>query len=234
MLQIVRSFILTAGLLCFLTPSASASQAEADFLRHAAEQYILAQFTNLPPDVKIEVTAGRVRADKDYGGKCTGYLTAQLQGSEIRENNTVKIVCARPDNPYTVYVPVKAERYIAKLTAARDLPKDTILNEADISRTFVPDARQNSFAINDSHQLIGSKLKRDIRAGGVFAPQSLCVICKGDKVQIVAHKGTLSLKTSGVAMEDGNVDDSIKVQNTRSKKTVIARVLDHSTVLIEL
>lgn len=228
-------FILSAVLIMGLSAADQvlANEEEAAFLELVAKQYILAQFPNLPEGVKIEATPGSVNPDKDYGGKCSGYLTAELQGREIRTSNTVKIVCSHPDNPYTVYVPVKIERFIASIAAARDLNKGTLIGPEDIVETYVPDARQNSFGVTDKSTLIGSRLKRDIREGSVFAPESFCVICKGDKVQIEAHKGTLSLKTSGLALEDGNVGDSIKVQNTRSKKTVIGRVASHDTVLID-
>ncbi len=217
----------------FVPVTAQASQAEADFLQHAAEQYILAQFTDLPPDVRLNVSASPINPNKDYGGKCEGYLTAELQGNTIRQNNSVKIVCASPDHPFTVFIPVKVERLIATLTAARDLSRDTLLTAADINESFVPDVRQNSYGITRKDLLIGSRLKRDLRAGNVFAPGSFCVVCKGDKVQLEAHKGGLSLKTTGVALEDGSIGENIRVQNARSKKTVLGRVASHDTVVID-
>lgn len=123
---------------------------------------------------------------------------AELQGREIRTFNTVKIVCSDPKNPYTVYVPVKIERFIAPIAAARDLNKGTLTGPEDIVETYVPDARQNSFGVTDKSTPISSRLKRNVREGAVFAPKSFCVICKGYKVQTEAHKGALSLKTSGL------------------------------------
>lgn len=220
-------------LFCSAFSPAQATQEEADFFRHAAEQYILAQFANLPPDETVVVTAGKVDAGRDFGGTCPGYLTAELAGNAIRENNSVKLVCSDPQNPFTLYVPVKAEKYISAITAARDLNRGTLLSKSDLNSTFIKDERQNSFGITREDLLIGSKLKRDVREGSVFMPEALCVVCKGDRVTLKAHKGGLSLKTTGIAMEDGNLHDSIKVQNERSKKTVIGRVSDHDTVVID-
>jgi flagella basal body P-ring formation protein FlgA len=62
----------------------------------------------------------------------------------------------------------------------------------------------------------------------------LCFVCKGDKVTIMAVSVGLSLKVSGIAQQDGNLGDTIRVQNASSKKIVSATVSSTREVSIQI
>ncbi len=53
---------------------------------------------------------------------------------------------------------------------------------------------------------------------------------KGDKVKIVAGKGVISVVTMGIAQSSGPQNSQISVENISSKKIVVGRVKDASTV----
>ena len=89
------------------TVQVGATVQEAEFLRKVAEQYVRAQFQNRSDDIRVQVEAGRLDERRDYGGKCEGYLTAQLRGNEIRTTSQVIISCDQPGNKYTLYIPVR-------------------------------------------------------------------------------------------------------------------------------
>ena len=167
----VMGFALSLTLTLTLCAPACATVEEVAFLRRVAEQYVLAQFQNRTDDIKVEVEAGRLDERRNYGGRCEGYLTAQLRGNEIRSENT-------------------------NLTTA----------------------------VSDPNVLVGSRLKRDVRQGEQIRSNGFCVVCKNDKVNIVARSGGLSLKTSGIALQEGNVNESIRVRNIKSDKVISAVV----------
>ena len=72
--------------------------------------------------------------------------------------------------------------------------------------------------------LVGSRLKRDVKQGDQIRSNSFCVVCKNDKINIIARSGGLSLKTSGIALDDGTVNQSVRVKNLKTQKIISAVV----------
>jgi flagella basal body P-ring formation protein FlgA len=62
----------------------------------------------------------------------------------------------------------------------------------------------------------------------------ICMVCKGDKVTISANQSNLTISTSGIALEDGNMGDSIRVENSSSGKVLRARVSGVESVEVNL
>ena len=60
------------------------------------------------------------------------------------------------------------------------------------------------------------------------------VKCEGDNVTIYATTRTLTIKTTGVALQDGNIGEQIRVKNQKSGKTISARVKDVESVEVNI
>ncbi|MBQ9274055.1 MAG: flagellar basal body P-ring formation protein FlgA [Succinivibrio sp.] len=212
---------------------AGATEQEAAFLRHVAEQYMLAQFPTERDGVRIQVKAGVIDTRKDYGGKCPGYLTAQLQGSRITENSKVKIVCKDQKHPYSVVVPVTVKRQRLTMVAAENLPRGTVLSEQMLEEVWLDENAITPGTVNERLAVVGSRLKKDLKAGDTLRNGMFCLVCKGDTVSLEANNGKLSLKTTAEAVEDGNLADNIRVKNLKSKKIISARVTGAGTVSVQ-
>lgn len=206
------------------TLQVGATVQEAEFLRKVAEQYVLAQFQNRSDDIKVQVEAGRLDERRDYGGKCEGYLTAQLRGNEIRTTSQVMISCDQPGNKYTLYIPVRVSILTPALVAARNLTKGNVISPDDLATVYIDENTNLTTAVSDPNILVGSRLKRDVRQGDQIRSNGFCVVCKNDKVNIVARSHGLSLKTSGIALQEGNINESIQVRNLKSDKVISAVV----------
>lgn len=206
------------------TLQVGATVQEAEFLRKVAEQYVLAQFQNRSDDIRVQVEAGRLDERRDYGGKCEGYLTAQLRGNEIRSTSQVIISCDQPGNKYTLYIPVQVSILTPALVAARNLTKGNVISPDDLATVYIDENTNLTTAVSDPNILVGSRLKRDVRQGDQIRSNGFCVVCKNDKVNIVARSHGLSLKTSGLALQEGNINESIQVRNLKSEKVISAVV----------
>lgn len=207
------------------TPNAMATPQEAEFLRTVAEQYILAQFEHQDMgNKKISVTAGKLDDRRNYGGRCTDYLTAELRGSEIKSTSQVKITCSKPGNQYTLYIPVKVSILSPALVASRNLSRGQVIAPSDLETVYLNEDTNLTTAVSDADMLVGSRLKRDVKQGDQIRSNSFCVVCKNDKINIVARSGGLSLKTSGIALDDGTVNQSVRVKNLKTQKIISAVV----------
>ncbi len=219
----------------FTAMPAKATRAEAEFLRTVAEQYVLAQFPQgQQGGARIDVKAARLDERRDYGGKCEGYLTAELQGSRITRSSQVKISCARPGAGYTIYVPVTVRRLIPSVTAAQNLPRSTVIGPGMLKEDYVDESTNSQAAVNDAQALQGVKLKRDIREGEQIRNGDFCMVCRGDPVNIEAVTSNLSLKAQGETLTDGNLNDQVQVRNSKSKKVITATVTGAGTVRVLL
>jgi flagella basal body P-ring formation protein FlgA len=92
--------------------------------------------------------------------------------------------------------------------------------------------RSSTFA--DIDQVIGARIKRRVSSGRPVESKNLCFVCKGDRVVISAITETMQVKTSGIALEDGNMGETILVENRRSSKKVYAKVASTGRVEIAI
>ncbi|HAR79961.1 MAG TPA: flagella basal body P-ring formation protein FlgA, partial [Succinivibrionaceae bacterium] len=210
-------------------PAAKATPEEAEFYRHVAEQYMLAQFKP-QDDLKVEVVASEISDNRNFGGKCEGYLTAELKGREIRQSSAVKLVCRKPNNKFTIIVPVSVRLLRPQLVASQAMAKGTIITQ-DMLKTIWTDSNSALAGIAGlEREAIGSRVKKDIKQGEPIHNNSFCLVCKGDLVSIEAKQGNLYLRTTGESLSDGNFNETVQVRNPKSKKVIKAKVSGGQTV----
>ena len=210
--------------------SAVATTEEALFLENVAKQYILAQFTEKNDNIRYNVKVSKVDRNRDFGGKCTGYLSAKLLTPEIKKNSIVKIICRRENNPYSIQIPVTINVQRATIVASENIPRVSPITTAMIEKKFVNENLILNQSITDSSLIIGSKTKKDIRAGEFLKISDLCLVAKGDVVTISARSHGLEIKASGIAMEEGKLNETIAVKNMKSGKIIQARVKSANSV----
>ena len=204
--------------------NAIATTEEALFLENVAKQYILAQFTEKNDNIRYNVKVSKVDRNRDFGGKCTGYLSAKLLTPEIKKNSIVKVICRRDKNPYSIQIPVSIIVQRATIVASENIPKGSPITNAMIEKKFVNENLILNSSITDPSLIIGSKTKKDIRVGEFLKISDLCLVAKGDVVTITARSHGLEIKATGVAMEEGKLNETISVKNMKSGKIIQALV----------
>jgi len=81
----------------------------------------------------------------------------------------------------------------------------------------------------------GMRAKRKLKKGDVITKTSIefiPLINRGDKVTVKACIGNITIKSVGQAREDGGLNETIRVYNKDTKKTIYGIVIDPRTVLI--
>ena len=212
----------------------SATPQEAQFYEKVAEQYILAQFPVGDETQKIIVKANNIDINRDFKGKCEGFLIAQLHGDSIKSTSTVKISCQRPNDPFTLYVPVKVIKKVPAIVATRNINKGEIIDSSDISVLYVENNSNVATAVGTKEYLVGSKVKMNIKQGDMIKASQFCVVCKGDSVSLEAATHALLIKTTATALEDGFINETIKVKNNQSRKVINASVIAPGIVRVNM
>lgn len=209
---------------------AFATTEEALFLENVARQYILAQFTEKNDNIRYNIKVSKVDRNRDFGGKCSGYLSAKLLTPEIKKNSIVKIICRRKNNPYSIQIPVFIIVQRATIVASDNIPKGSAITQSMLEKKFVNENLILNQSITDASSIIGSKTKKDIRAGDFLKISDLCLVAKGDIVTISARSHGLEIKASGIAMEEGKLNETIAVKNIKSGKIIRALVKSANSV----
>lgn len=108
------------------------------------------------------------------------------------------------------------------------LGKNDIIEAKDLSIKAMPERFMRKDTVTDAKQLIGKSPRaiisadRPIRQSEVNSP---ILIKKGQSVQITFTNPYMSLKASGVALQDGSAGDMVRVKNDKSEKAVSGRVV---------
>lgn len=109
----------------------------------------------------------------------------------------------------------------------RQLGKNDVIEAKDLSSKAVPERFMRKDTVTDAKQLIGQSPRtiisadRPIRQGEVSSP---ILIKKGESVQLTYTNPYMSLKATGIALQDGAQGDMIRVKNDKSEKAVSGRV----------
>ncbi|MGC9329999.1 MAG: flagellar basal body P-ring formation chaperone FlgA, partial [Candidatus Hinthialibacter sp.] len=88
-------------------------------------------------------------------------------------------------------------------------------------------------AVNDRHEIIGSKCKIDVNKSDVIKWNNLdvnYVVNRGDWVKLIVNSGGLSMQTNGKALKRGAVGDIVLIKAVKTNHIVKARVIQRGLV----
>ena len=121
------------------------------------------------------------------------------------------------------------------VVALRRMQRGTIVRADDVTIRTVEQDKYSIAGIGTLEEVIGKRLRRTVRTGDVMKRndlESAPVIERGDVVAIVAESSQLRVSMLGIAKEEGCVGETIRVMNTSSKKEIVGRVSNSSTVKV--
>jgi flagella basal body P-ring formation protein FlgA len=119
---------------------------------------------------------------------------------------------------------------------ARPLKKGEVLKKEDLYVTRENVSRVQGQAVTDMEDAVGLMVRHSIRQNTPLKEWMLeraPVLDKGAVVTILAQMGGLRVTVKGVALERGYPGEMVKVQNSMSQKTILARVMDSAHVMVE-
>lgn len=226
--KIIFTFIF---LLLIKQTTTFATELDSAFIERFAKNYLLEQF---PSTEEEKVLISVARLDPRIIIKpCKIPLTANIPEKNGAINVNVKISCDETVQ-WKIYLSAKVEITKAVLIAKNTISKGDRLDESNIELAFIPINKIRGNKLTDTNIVFGAKAKKRIAKGRAISKKSICLICKGDVVTIIVSSDNFSIKTQGVALSSGNINEQIRVKNTRSKKVITPRVKGINQVIINL
>jgi flagella basal body P-ring formation protein FlgA len=164
---------------------------------------------------------------------CLKKLTVNIPENTTSKNVNVKISCSDP-TPWQIYIPARIEQTFAVIIATTTIDKGVTLTNDNISVQYLPSNKIRGKKFTDIAALLGGKAEKRIGKGRPINTRNVCLVCKGDTVTITAKSATFTIKTQGIALSSGNLNNQIKVRNTHSGKIIRPQVTAINQVIIHL
>ena len=110
-----------------------------------------------------------------------------------------------------------------------------IVKSEDITKIRTKTSNISSNIILSEEQLVGMEAKNVISSGRYFKRSDIRkspVIFAKNIVTMKYISGHLSVKTTGIALEEGSVGDTIKVKNEKSGNEIYAKIIEKDVVAV--
>lgn len=155
--------------------------------------------------------------------RCAHPPTAQLApGARAEGSTTVNVRCSEPA-PWSIFVPVRVERYAEVVVAARSISRQQIIQPDDVRLERQETSQLAAGYVDDIASVVGLQARRALTPGQVLSGNHLAprqLITRGQQVTLFADRPGLSVRMTGEALEDGAVGQRIRVRNRSSKRIV--------------
>lgn len=152
-------------------------------------------------------------------------------------NSTGKKNISLKDNEKTHWLSSDLYQERLVLKAKNNIPYSIpVIDSSDFYLTKVPTIKDGGH-FTDINHIQFYRLTKNINAGEIIQSHNLVqrkIISRGQKVKIYIRNKSINLTTIGKAMKDGLYGQFIEVQNPKSKKVTLAKVIDFNKVLVEL
>lgn len=230
----VNFLILSACLVVFTTSIATAQQQNTlahQHVTHAAESFVFNQLSFGSEDsLNVQAQALDSRLQIPH---CPTPLSMTASEEALRQSNiTVRASCDATN--WYLYLIVKATRMQDVVVLTRAVGPNTVLTQSNVEVVQMDKNMIRTSTFGDIDTVLGARLKKRSRPGQPIVPGQLCFVCKGDNVLITANASGLEIKTTGIAQQDGNLGDTIRVKNSHSKKLVHGQVIDTKKVMVQI
>ena len=126
-------------------------------------------------------------------------------------------------------------RQIQALVPVRDLTSGEVIAEADLDWLLVDEKALSARVAAEPEQLVDMEVRRPLKAGKLVLARDVrapLLIHKGDTVTVRLETPTLNLSMQGRALGDAGMNETIRVLNLSSKKTIEGIVTSAQTVAI--
>ena len=154
--------------------------------------------------------------------------------SSPQQHSYVQLKTSCPEQQWQLYLNARVARYATVVVFASALSPNTTITAEHVTFADIDIQLMRATHYFAAEDVIGARVKQRTRPGQPVQPHVLCFVCKGDRITIVARSAGMQVATSGVALQDGGLGDSVKVMNAHSQKQLYARVDSAQQVIVNL
>lgn len=235
------AFIAIGLTLCQCLPAALA-QTKVD----STDNVVIAQAIN--SDIQQAMT----QADQTYGWRlsepkidislppgshrltCDDPLVLERRDKRLHPAGRLRYRVTCPEQgSWSIQAQAQADALVNVTYAQRTIAKDALVQLDDLELRREPLASHNRDFVASPEQMVGLRAQRQIRQGQVITRARISapfVIARGEQVVIHAGSDRFSASMTGTALENGYLDQQIRVRNSSSGRVIQAVVMESGKV----
>ena len=227
---LAKFFIISCSFVSFIT-AAQENKLDNKQLMEDAEKFIITQLqTNTSSQLSVESMPIDERISVP---SCPQNIEYSVSPDALFQSNiAVKAQC--PTSNWYMYLMLRVTEIQPVVVVNNAMSPGTLLSKDNLQVIEMDKKRLRNTTYADIESVLGARVKRRLVSGRPVEPADLCFVCKGDNIVISAESSLMQVKTSGVALEDGNVGDTIRVKNSRSNKHLLAQIISTHEVKVNL
>ncbi|WP_319381902.1 flagellar basal body P-ring formation chaperone FlgA [Thiomicrorhabdus sp.] len=226
----IRSLILFLS--CSYSGLVSAQEYESvETLSHQASEYIKQKIDQKVYRPKIEL---RSLSENLQLPKCQNTVDIADRNPDIYAGRmTLSLSCKTPN--WRIFIPVRVEGDLKVVVAIQGILKNAVIESQDVAyqyRSYKEVPRSGNVSLQ---QVIGMRARQNIGAGKILTLNYLSPplwVRKSQPITLITRFNGIEVKADGTALEDGSEKDTVKVENTTSKKKLKGIVIAPGTVRI--
>lgn len=215
-----------------VTRPAQLIDAATAFLEQSVTDYLQRSQIEGRHEVKINRLDPRLRL-----AQCDVPLTTKLESPAQPIGRTTVRVSCEGSAPWSVFVPAQVHLYRQVIVASRPLKRESVLGTEDVTLAERDVGLLNQGYMTALDQVVGNKLTRGSQPHQVITQNQISlaeIVRRGDQVVISAKNSAINVRMPGEALSDGALGEQIRVKNSRSGRTIKARVVGAGQVEVAM
>lgn len=200
-------------------------------IRAAAVAAARAALATLGEDVRIEAMTLDPRLRLPACGSALDTRVDRPLGTRL----AAVVSCPGPAN-WSVRVPLRAQVWRPVVTLAQPVPRGAILRAEQLRLESMDLLALPRGYFTEPQAAVGMQTLRPLRAERALAPDALApprLVQRGAQVTILATVGPVSVRSQGVALQDGAEGARVSVRNPRSGRVVEGRVTAEGAIAVQ-
>ncbi|WP_132290930.1 flagellar basal body P-ring formation chaperone FlgA [Marinobacterium mangrovicola] len=231
--NIILFGVLIATFLAFPSRSSFAASDINSDIENQVKSTIEETYRSRVPDSRTKVTVNPTNRTLSLT-PCAHSLVIDLPFAS-GERVTAKVSCSSP-RPWSLFVTARVEQFIDVVTARRPIPRNTKIQAGALTLSEQNVMRLRGDYFTRLQDVAGQTARTPIDNGEVISPRVLeatLAVRRGDQITLEARKGSLVIRTKGVALEDGHLNQQIDIKNLRSGRELRGTVTAPGTVRMD-
>ncbi|HSX50364.1 MAG TPA: flagellar basal body P-ring formation chaperone FlgA [Cellvibrio sp.] len=147
-------------------------------------------------------------------------------------NINVRAQC-KTGQPWSVHVPAQVAIYRQIPLAQRDIARGEQISQDQITTGLVNISSIRQAFLPDENAIIGKEAKRNISMGEPFRASVLdapTAVRRGEMVTLESMAGSIKVSSTGTALADGRVGQTIRVRNNSSERIISGVVMSQGLI----
>ncbi|MFN3880244.1 MAG: flagellar basal body P-ring formation chaperone FlgA [Nitrincola lacisaponensis] len=216
----------------FLAITSANAQMSPETIEQQVHDAILTEFNTRLPESRVEVIINPVNTTLDLP-RCLTPLEITLPFSS-GQRITARVNCHSP--VWSLFVTAQVRQLMDVIVTNRPLPRNSRISASDIRLSEQDVIRMSGDYFVRLEDVIGQQVRRPIGNDQVITSRMIetaLAVTRGAQVSIEARRGSLVIRTPGIALEDGQLGQQIRVRNEQSGTEVRGTVIGNGMIQVQ-